>query len=336
MAQKPSYRTTRNRYEIDHCDPQREAIQSGKIDFHALTKGHYPGTAVPKNILPGLSSIGFWDAGGTQDWGLNAHRNEGIEIMFLETGTMPFTVDHASFKLRAGNFTVTRPWQLHKLGAPNIGPGRLHWLILDVGVRRPHQDWHWPKWMVLTKSDLKELTKKLRHNETPVWIASPAITASFHKISHTIAAWHEPYSVSRLAVDLNHLLIGILDVLNEQKADEYDELVSHQRTVELFLKDLESGQINPSEPWTLRTMADHCHMGITTFSKYCRQIVNLGPVSYLNHCRLDQAARLLRNNPDQTITSIAMECGYNSSQYFATAFNGRFKTTPSGYRRPRL
>src|ERR1700740_2523581 len=142
----PTYRSRHDRYEIDRCEPQVRAVREGKIELHALSKGHYPGTLVPPNILPGLSSIGFWNAGGTQDWGEDPHRNEGIEILFLETGTTALAVDGKSAQLHAGQFAITRPWQLHKLGAPNIGPCRLHWLILDVGVRRPHQEWCWPQW----------------------------------------------------------------------------------------------------------------------------------------------------------------------------------------------
>ena len=85
MPTKPTFRVRRVRNGIDRCRPQNRAIQSGKIDFHALTKGHSPGTPVPKDILPTLNSIGFWDAGGPQDWGFDEHRNEGVEIMFLET-----------------------------------------------------------------------------------------------------------------------------------------------------------------------------------------------------------------------------------------------------------
>ena len=164
MTIRPTYQTRHERYEIDRCEPQNRAVREGKIELHALSKGHYPGTPVPENVLPGLNSIGFWNAGAAQDWGLDSHRNEGIEISFLETGTMVFTADQKKYNLQAGHFTITRPWQLHKLGEPNIGPGRVHWLILDVNVRRPHQNWHWPKWVILTKNDLAELTRKLRTN----------------------------------------------------------------------------------------------------------------------------------------------------------------------------
>jgi AraC family L-rhamnose operon regulatory protein RhaS len=328
---KPTYRARKVRYEIDHCGPQNLAIQKGKIEFRALTKGHYPGTPVPENILPGLNSIGFWDAGGPQDWGLDEHRNEGVEIVFLETGSMAFTADEKKFKLQAGHFTITRPWQLHKLGAPNIGPGRLHWLILDVGVRRPHQSWRWPKWVVLTGDDLLELTRKLRHNENPVWHSNPALAQTFRDIARAVAKWDQPHAVSRLTAHLNQLLIGILDVLSEQQTHENEQLTTHRHTAELFLRDLEQGRVNVSEPWTLERMAKQCGMGVTAFSKYSREIVNAGPMEYLNACRLDRAAEKLANEPGQSVTDIAFACGFNSSQYFATRFRQRFQCSPTRF-----
>jgi hypothetical protein len=48
------------------------------------------------------------------------------------------------------------------LGSPNIGIGRLHWLIIDLGVRYPNQEWVWPDWIILDRADLQELTKIIR------------------------------------------------------------------------------------------------------------------------------------------------------------------------------
>jgi len=328
---KPTYQARRARYEIDSCEPQNRAIETGKINFHALTKGHYPGTPVPENVLSGLNSIGFWNAGGAQDWGEDAHRNEGIEIMFLETGAMAFSADQKNYDLRAGQFTIMRPWQLHKLGVPNVGPGRIHWLILDVGVRRPHQNWQWPSWMVLAKDDLNELTRKLRHNENVVWTATPAIAQTFRELARTVETWGQPHGVSRLATCLNHLFLGILDTLCDQQIPETPELTSRQRTVKLFLDEVESNLETASEPWTINSMAEHCGMGVTAFSKYCRELVNSGPMEFLNRCRLDRAAHLLRQNNGRSITDIALACGFNSSQYFSTRFRQHFQVSPSRF-----
>jgi len=307
------------------------AVQEGKIKLHALTKGHYPGAKLSGEILPGLNSIGFWDGAGAQDWGLDEHRNEGVEIVFLETGKMGFTVDKRQFDLAPGSLTITRPWQLHKLGNPNIGPGRLHWLILDVGVRRPNQEWRWPNWLMLMPQDLAELTRKLRHNETPVWKSTPEIAQVFQRISQCILDWNQPFVVSRMMSTVNQLLIAILGALTAQQTGENPELTSRRRTVELFLKDLAENPASIQELWTLDQMAKQCGMGVTAFSKYTHELVNTGPMEFLNQCRLDWAARQLREQPALSVTDVAFANGFNSSQYFATCFRRRFKMTPSQF-----
>ena len=334
MPVTPIYRGRKSRFEIDSCAPQSAAVRGGKIKLNALTKGHYPGILLASTQLPGINSIGFWNGLGAQDWGLEAHRNEGVEICFLETGAMAFSVETKKFELRSGHFTITRPWQLHKLGAPNIGPGKMHWLILDVGVRRPNQDWRWPRWLTLTPADLAELTRKLRYNENAVWNSSPEIAAAFRGLSECVLQWKQPHVESRMITLLNQLFLSILTALTKQQTHQNPDLTSRRRTVELFLRDLAANGTNSSQPWTLEKMASHCGMGITAFSKYCRQLVNNGAVEYLNQCRLARAARQLKEAPLLPVTEIALLNGFNSSQYFATTFKRRFQKSPRAYRKP--
>jgi AraC-like DNA-binding protein len=328
----PVYKSSKARYEIDTCRPQNRAIKSGKVRWHGLTKGHYPGTLMPQDILPGLSAIGYWDAAGTPDWGEEPHRNEGIEVIFLETGTTDITVDGKRYSLRAGQFTITRPWQIHKLGAPNIGPSLLHWLILDVGIRRPHQKWIWPNWIMLTSNDINNFTKKLRHNENPVWNATPKIIESFRQIGRSIDSWNQPRSISQLVINLNGLFLNIYEALSTQQKNSVADLTSPRRTIESFLHELKNNIKLTGEPWSKSSMAEHCGLGATTFTKYCRELVNSGPVEFLNYCRLNFAAEMLLKEPQKSVTEIAFQCGFNTSQYFATCFRRRFKCTPNDYR----
>lgn len=328
----PIYQSGAKRYEIDTCGPQMRAVSEGKIELHALSKGYYPGKRMNSNTLSGLSNVGFWNCRGAQDWGLDAHRNEGLEIVFLETGGMGFEVDGKTHQLQAGSLTITRPWQMHKLGDPNIGRGRLYWLILDVGVRRPNQDWKWPSWVVLAPKDLAELTRKLRHGEQSVWTANARMRDVFREIADCVMRWEGQGVTSRLAVAVNRLLVELLDVLAEQQLVESPDLATRRRTVELFLKDLAENPCSSAEPWTLETMAKQCGMGITAMTKYCRELVNNGPIAYLNLCRLEHAASALRAKPDWSVTGVAMWAGFNSSQYFATSFRKRYQMTPVEYR----
>ena len=130
---------------------------------------------------------------------------------------------------------------------------------------------------------------------------------------------------------INQLFVSILDALTAQQLDENPDLTSRRRTVELFLKDLAENPVSSRELWTLGQMAQQCGMGVTAFSKYARELVNVGPMEYLNQCRLDHAAKQLLEKSDLSVTDIAFANGFNSSQYFATCFRRRFKLTPSQF-----
>jgi AraC family L-rhamnose operon regulatory protein RhaS len=184
----------------------------------------------------------------------------------------------------------------------------------------------------LTKGDRAELTRKLRHNENAVWQSTPEIADAFRNLSEGVLRWREPLAESHMLSRLNQLLLGILTVLSNQAAQENPELASRRRTVELFLHDLAANAASSGQPWTLAEMATQCGMGITAFTQYARELVNNGPVEFLNQCRLDHAARQLKKNPTMPVTEIAFQHGFNSSQYFATCFRRRFRMAPSAFR----
>jgi AraC family L-rhamnose operon regulatory protein RhaS len=324
----PIYLEHGKTYQPDTCLPLLRGEAEGKIHFHALARGHYPGKKLARGALPGLKTVGFWDANHHQDWGLDWHRNEGIELTFLESGGMPFAVDKADFQLQPDDLTFTRPWQQHRLGNPFISAGRLHWIILDVGVRRPHQSWKWPPWLVLTPADLRQLTTFLRQNEQPVWRAEAEIRRCCQKIAQAVVGEH----LSRLAVCLNEIFVLVLEMFCREKAPLDESLSSARRTVELFWNDLRQNEEHLELQWTVAAMARRCGMGVTHFIHQTKQLVNMTPGHYLTRCRLEAAAKMLLCAPEANITDIALRSGFSSSQYFATQFRRQFDCTPSDYR----
>jgi AraC-like DNA-binding protein len=328
----PIYQEQRRTYEADTCQPVADAVEAGQLRHVALVRGHYPGRRLPRNALPGVKVVGFWDADHRQDWGLDWHRNEGIELTFLESGGLGFAVEGQEFQLKAGDLTFTRPWQQHRVGDPHLAAGRLHFLILDVGVRRPHQTWRWPSWIVLTASDLRQLTEFLRHNEQPVWRATPEVARCFSRIAAAAEADCDGSSVSSLAVGINQLFLSVLEMFRRQDVCLDESLSSTRRTVDLFWADLCQSLDHLSLEWTVRGMARRCGMGATNFIHHSKQLFNMTPMQYLNHCRLTAAARLLKEQPDRSITDIALACGFASSQYFATLFRRSFGATPRAFR----
>lgn len=321
-------------YYADTCTPLRNAWHNNRIKVEAWARSNYPASlALPDNVLTGLSSIGYWDAKSAQDWGLDWHRNEGIEITFLETGNIAFSTKGNEYELAAGDLTITRPWQEHKLGNPTIGLGRLYWIILDVNVRYPHQEWEWPEWLMLTRSDITELTRMFRQNEQLVWKTNGDIQKCFQRIGQLVASEDVKSNESWVIILINELLLYLLKFFRQGKVSFDESLIAPVRTVQLFIDQLEN---NFAEPWTLERMADQCGIGVTRFVHYFKQVKNQPPMSYLISLRTEAAARYLKKNPEMPIQEIAYLCGFSNGQYFSTVFKHKYGQSPHLYRKQYL
>lgn len=316
-------------HHADTCEPLVAAVTAGEVRLEALVRGSYPGRRMPAGILPQVSTVGYWDAARDQAWGLGEHRNEGIEITYLDNGSLGFVVDGQSHPLKAGHLTITRPWQPHRVGNPDVAASRLYWLILDVGVRQPHQPWKWPPWLVLSPADLKELTALLRENEQPVWPGTPEIGRCFRDIGQLIASSRSGgLPVSRLTLLANEVFVCLLDLLRAQAPPRKTSLMLGERSVAMFLERITN---ELQEPWTLELMAERSGLARTRFAHYCRKLTNLSPMEFLQHQRVEKA-KLLLTGSGQTITGIAMECGFASGAYFASVFRRHVHCSPREFR----
>lgn len=71
----------------------------------------------------------------------------------------------------------------------------------------------------------------------------------------------------------------------------------------------------------------------TRVGKIVQQNTGLNTTGYINKKRLEYAAKLLKNNPDDTIPTIADACGLPNVPTFNRLFRSKFGMTPSEYRK---
>lgn len=319
-------------YQADTCLPLIDAVKRRKLKFKALARYTYPGDRLTDDTL-GLNSVGYWDANEPQDWGLDWHRNEGIEIHFLESGTMPYAQQNEEMELLPNYLTITRPWEVHKVGSPSIGMGKFYWVILDLDVRRPHQNWVWPDWIMLAPADIEKLTMILRHNEKILWKADKRIRDCFQRIGKAVDNDVNGNNASRIRLLINYLLILLLDLLVEDEVELNEQLTDSSRSVKLFLSELDN---NLSEAWTIENMAKSAGVGVTRFTYHCKQLTNLTPMRYLMIKRLKMSKDILIENEKMSVAEVAFTCGFSTSQYFSTVFKKHEKCTPIEYRQKHL
>jgi AraC family transcriptional regulator len=83
---------------------------------------------------------------------------------------------------------------------------------------------------------------------------------------------------------------------------------------------------------SLQQLSEHCCVSLFHFSRIFKSIVGISPHQYLQRIRLHHATILLQSTK-MPVSMISDQCGFNSLEYFTTAYRERFKTTPSAFRK---
>jgi AraC family L-rhamnose operon regulatory protein RhaS len=313
----------------DNCRALQEAAARGETRLLAWTRGGYPGQPLGGR-LPGICTVGFWDAAAPQRWGLARHCNEGIKFAYLAQGTLSLEVDGVRHALSAGDAFVIRPWQLHAIGAPHVGANQLVWMLLDVDVRRPADRWRWPRWLLWSEAEANRLHDYLALNDRPVLRAPPELARAFREIAGVLERSQPETGEARLMVAGNAMLLALLDALDAAPPPLDPDAATTRRTVELFLARL---PLALGQDWRLDDMARECGLSRTRFAHYCRLLTNATPAQHLRRLRLREAARLIEADPARSMTEVAFACGFGSSQHFSAAYRAEFGVPPGRLRR---
>ena len=83
------------------------------------------------------------------------------------------------------------------------------------------------------------------------------------------------------------------------------------------------------------TLEEIAASGRVSRSKCClifKKYLGESPIDFVNSYRLEKSCLELRNTT-QSITEIALNCGFNHSSYFTKLFCRKYGCTPSEYRR---
>ncbi|MEX0324922.1 MAG: helix-turn-helix domain-containing protein [Puniceicoccaceae bacterium] len=322
----------KNRHKADDCLPLTEAVERGEVSLVARVRKQYPGRPIKPGRLPGLLTVGYWDATGHQTWGLPPHRNEGIEICYLLSGEAFFGTNHDSWVLKPGDITITRPWQQHYLGDPTIRPCKLFWIILDIESSDGRNGWSFPSWIGPDIQSRRELLRIFRKNQRCHIADEEKLLAKF--LEHACEHMNDDGSlvIAQLADLINHVLLTVANYLSKGIHHSTSDPEGYNQSIRQFFLGLEASVDKCAESWTVAEIARACRVGVTYLTASCKKLFNATPSEQLKVIRLAHAAKLLEENPDLSITEITHSVGFNSSQYFATSFKRKYGQMPTKFR----
>jgi AraC-like DNA-binding protein/mannose-6-phosphate isomerase-like protein (cupin superfamily) len=95
-------------------------------------------------------------------------------------------------------------------------------------------------------------------------------------------------------------------------------------------------ETNYADPITLDDIASVIHISTSECCRCFKRCINLSPFEYLMRCRIYMATKLMQDDPEASISSIAIRTGFNSSSYFNKLFRKYMNCTPSEFRKTPL
>jgi AraC family L-rhamnose operon regulatory protein RhaS len=247
---------------------------------------------------------------------LPAHRDHGLEIIYLEKGALNWHVEGRVERVTAGSVYFSLPWQEHG-SVDEFEPGHYwHWVQLGLAGRidRPRARFGFHPAFGLSAGDSAEISTLLsgsgrhcyRATQRMAWLI-PTLVEELNESRGGSAAYLS--ALARLAIlELARCI---------QAGDPQGRLdPASTRRVQGFIEGLRSGC---DETWTLERMAGACGLGRSRFAILCRQLTGDSPLTLVNRLRVDRAKVLLKSTGN-SVTDIAFACGFGSSQYFARVF----------------
>jgi AraC-like DNA-binding protein len=247
---------------------------------------------------------------------LITHRDQGLEIIFLEKGALNWHAEGRVERVTAGSVYFSLPWETHG-SVDEFEPGHYwHWVQLGLVGRidRPRKRFGFHPDFGITPVEAREISALLTRDDRHCYRATPRmawlVTTLVEELNHP-GTHGEKYmaALARLAV------IELVRCIRSSDARSQTEAASVRR-VTVFIAELRA---RCDETWTLEAMARRCSLGRSRFATLCRQMSGDSPLTLVNRLRVDRAKALLKTT-ETSVTDIAFGCGFGSSQYFARVF----------------
>ena len=236
-----------------------------------------------------------------------------LEICYLERGQQTYFVGQERYDLIGGDVFLTFPHESHGTGRTPESKGVLFWCLIRLPERNQ-------RLLGLSLRESRQMIFQLLAMPRHFRLGTLPLADLYR-----IFAAYRQQDIPLRTVELRTLLLRFLLCLL-RTCREKQEGVSHPIRKAL-------GVINgsPGRVFQIRELAHVSGLSESRFKERFRAEVGMPPGEYMMRCKIDIALSLLRSG-GSTITDIAMDLGFSSSQYFATVFKRYTSHNPRDYR----
>ncbi len=268
-----------------------------------------------EDFIPDLTHFGQCVL-STAETPLHVHTHPGtLELVYVEKGAVTYAVDGHEHRVKGGDVFITFPDEEHCTGGHPEERRTFYWI--GVNITRPG-----PSFLGLRSREARELLTalcKIRLRHFPV---GNALKKPIHDF---FSAYQSNLPYSRLLAQ--SALIQILHTLvdSEQKAATPPVRKNTLNALNYIEEHL-------SELIRIEDLAAAVFLSESRFKAVFKKEIGTPPYEYILGRKIEFSKTLLADR-DKSITHIALDLGFSSSQHFATLFRKFTAITPTEYRR---
>jgi len=248
------------------------------------------------------------------------HSHDFCEIFYLRTGSCIYSVNNSIYHLAAGDLFIVTPGDTHCTRYEGLVPCERIVVYFNPDVL-PDSYWqsHSEINSGLSRSGKVVLAKKGR-------LQLEALLNQMLEENNI----PDEYSYEFLTLQVMSLLLS----LQRNGIFVYEQIkptagINISTDIEDALRYIAQ---NFAMPLTLEEIAENINLSPTYLSKKFKKVTGVTFKEYVNYIRIRQACQMLITT-DDTITKIAVNCGFNSSNYFKDCFRRVNGISPRSFRK---
>ena len=249
-----------------------------------------------------------------------------IRIYYVIDGKFEWCLHQQPCQLYPGDLALILPGQ--KFGSQKgfLEIGTITWIHINI-QKLENGKMVLGKWSSLSESESLAIGKILSLNKSTVLSKLTEAGRILQYIQNEFFNREIGYC-TRANQLIDELFITITRQLTKQTSPARDFPKAFMQLEHMLRQNL-------SHQWTVEEMAAVVGMGTTLFNEKVKAYSGFSPINYLINIRISEAIKLLKRK-EISLTDIALDIGFYSSQHFSTTFKKLTGYTPSEFRKNNL
>lgn len=257
-----------------------------------------------------------WNYDFAGDIKSNKGYNDCLCVVFVKKGNFLFDLSSNSYDMHSGHIIIDKANYEYKL-RPSVGECSIFNFTEEFYLQ------------LIDDLNLKNTFFFSNENILSLLLQSNPETEYLHYKIVKGAGHSGKLEMDNLVLEfVNIILTAVSNISIEDELNAWLN-VNRLGTIEMAKEYINE---NFTSDISLKQIATYCCISPFHFSRIFRTFTSYTPHQYLQNIRLKHAEMLLKNT-SKPICDISFEAGFNSIEYFATAFKQKYKLNPSKYRK---